>query len=61
MYNLHRKGGLAGERRSPLRCLSQFISYYMEINQLLMALLLRTFLQWNCLVFIVGDHDDFPC
>ena len=23
--------------------------------------ILRTFLRWNCSVFIMGDHDEFPC
>ena len=30
MYNLHIKGGPAGECRLPLRCLSQFLSYEKE-------------------------------
>ena len=38
MYNLHRKGGPTGECRSPLRCLSKFLSYDKEIDQLLMVL-----------------------
>ena len=47
--------------RSPLRCLSYFLSYEKERIQLLMALCLHTFLWWNDSVFIVGDHDNFPC
>ena len=50
-----------GVFRPPLRGLSQFLSYRNEIDQLLRALLLRTFLWWNCSVFIMGDHDDFLC
>ena len=38
IYNLHRKGGLAGECRPPLRCLSQFLSHERERDQLLMVL-----------------------
>ena len=31
-------------------------------DQLCMViLLLCTFLWWNCSVYILGDHDDFPC
>ena len=38
IYNLHRKGGPVGECRPPLRCLSQFLSYEKERDQLLMVL-----------------------
>ena len=38
IYNLHRKGGPTGECQPPLRCLSQFISYERERDQLLMVL-----------------------
>ena len=38
IYNLHIKGGLVGECRSTLRCLSQFLSYERERDQLLMVL-----------------------
>ena len=38
IYNLHKKGGLVGECRPPLRCLSQFLSYERERDQLLMVL-----------------------
>ena len=38
MYNLHKKGGPAGECRPPLRFLSQFLSYEREKDQLLMVL-----------------------
>ena len=38
IYNLHRKGGPTGECRPPLRCLSQFLSYERERDQLLIVL-----------------------
>ena len=38
IYNLHIKGGLAGECRPPLRCLSQFLSQKRERDQLLIVL-----------------------
>ena len=37
-YNLHIKDGPTEECRSSFRCLSQFLSYEMEIYQLLMVL-----------------------
>ena len=46
---------------SALRCLSQFLSYGKGRIQLLRALSLRTFCWWDCSIFIVDDHDDFPC
>ena len=59
--NLHRKGGPAGG--VPVTSPTVKLVSFEENNkdQLLMVLSLRTFLRSNCSVFIVGDHDDFPC
>ena len=60
MRNLHKKGGPTGgvPIASPM---PKSVSFEEKNrDQLLMVWRLRTFLWWNCSVFIVGDHDDFP-
>ena len=59
--NLHRKGGSAGG--VPVASPTVKLVSFEENNrdQLLMVLSLHTFLRWNFSVFIMGDHDDFPC
>ena len=70
IYNLHRKGGPAGECRSPLRCLSQFLSHERERDQLLMVFFyfiplfdgIAQYLSWViAMTFIVRRrYDIFP-
>ena len=61
MYNLHRKGGPAGGVPTASPMVKSVSFEEKKRDQLLMVLLLCTFLYWNCSVFIMGDHDDFPC
>ena len=49
-----------GDRPLPLRCLSQFFPVEEKINYLENEFFVRTFHQWGGLVFIMGDHDNFP-
>ena len=61
MRNLHKKSSLAGgvPAASPM---PKSISFKEKNrDQLLMVLQLRIFLWCNCSIFIIGDHDDFPC
>ena len=59
--NLHRKDDPSGVCLPALHCLSQFLSYGNERIQLFMALGPRTFYWWDRSIFIMDDHDDFPC
>ena len=51
---------IGGDRLLPLRCLSQFFPVEEKINYLRNEFFVRTFYRWGGLVFIMGDHDNFP-